>query len=51
MLLARKLDAQYKKYDKIIHEIVLEEIHLLLPRIGEPKCHKRGIIGILFKQL
>ena len=36
MLLARKLDATYKQYNKTIHEIFLKEICLLLPKTEEP---------------
>ena len=51
MLLARKLDVQYQQYNKTIHELLLEEIPLLLPRIEKLKRCKRGTIGILFKAI
>ena len=49
MLIARKSDAQFQKYNRYIHKICLEEISLLLPKCGEPNGWKRGIIGSLSK--
>ena len=51
MPLARKLDIQYQLYYKTIFKTFLEEMPLLLPRFGDPRKHKKGIIEILFKAI
>ena len=42
MLFAKKLDAPYQLYNKIIHENISAGNTSLLPKIAEPERHKRG---------
>ena len=49
MIIARRFDTQYQKYNKTIHKIFLEELPILLLKLDQTTRSKIGILVFVFQ--